>query len=328
MRHHISLEQARGLVVSRASLRRDRWTDRQIAAGVGDGALQRLQRGRYVRSAEWNALWPESRHLLEVTAAFAEMNGGGAVASHESAAVIWGLPLYRHEPAAVHVTIPDGKHVTSRAGLRRHHDALPDADVAFRGDFRVTGLDRTVLDLARTVPFETAVAAADAALRVVASAARKYDLAAAAEWRERMRRRVTGSRGARGVRQAAEVIEFADGRSESPSESVARVQAARLGFTRIGLQIPVPSPHGTLWWVDLELEEVGAFLEIDGIGKYDDAALRSGRTLQEVLLAEKRREDWIRGTTRKHLVRAEPQHVRTPEALAERLASFGIRLPH
>ncbi|GAB2833714.1 hypothetical protein ACFQ0P_10195 [Microbacterium insulae] len=326
MRHHLSLEQARGLVVSRTALRRDRWTERQIAAAVRGGALRRLQRGRYVRSAEWDALWPESRHLLEVTAAFAEMNGGNSVASYESAAVIWGLPLFRHEPPAVHVTIPGGKHVASRAGLRRHHDVLPDEDVAFRGAFRVTALDRTVFDLARTLSFETAVAAADAALRVVAFAAREYDLAAAAAWRERMRRRVAGSGGVRGVRQAAQVIEFADGRSESPAESVARVQAARLGFARIGLQIPVPSPHGTLWWVDLELEEVGAFLEIDGIGKYDEA-LRSGRTLQEVLLAEKRREDWIRGTTGKQLVRAEPQHVRTPEALAERLASFHIRLP-
>lgn len=101
---------------------------------------------------------------------------------------------------------------------------------------------------------------------------RDYDIAAAERWREGMRLRLAGSKGIRGVRQAAEVVGFADGRAESPTESVARLQLARLGFERIGVQVSVPSPRGTPWWVDLELEEAGAFLEIDGAGKYEEEA--------------------------------------------------------
>jgi hypothetical protein len=46
-----------------------------------------------------------------------------------------------------------------------------------------------------------------------------------------------------------------------------------------------------------------------------------------VLLDEKRREDWIRGVTQKRFVRVEDPHIVTTEALAARLAGFGIRLP-
>jgi hypothetical protein len=327
MRSHISLEQADRVVLSREDLARNHWTDRAITAGLADGTLRRLQRGRYVMGAEWHVLWPESRHLLEVTASFAEMRNGDAVASHESAAVVWGLPLYRHVPTAVHVTIPGGKHVSSRAGLRRHSDALPEADVTSRGGHRTTTLDRTAFDLARSLPVEAAVAAVDAALRQVALIARTYDLGAAEEWRDRMLRRIARSKGMRGVRQAAEVVAFADGRAESPTESVARLQLARLGFGRVGLQIPVRNPTGGTWWVDLELEDVGTFLEIDGAGKYEDEALRSGRTLEQVLLDEKRREDWIRGTTQKRFARAETKHVSTADSLALRLSAFGIHPP-
>jgi hypothetical protein len=295
--------------------------------GGAKGTLRRLQRGRYVLGQDWDDLWPESRHLLEVSAAFAEMRDGGAVASYESAAVIWGLPLYRHTPTAVRVTIPGGKHVSSRSGLRRHSDVLPDSDVTIRGRIRTTTLERTAFDLARTLDFDAAVASMDAAMRQVSISGRDYDLAAADAWRERMRRRVAEAKGMRGIRQASSVIESADGRAESPTESVARLHLTRLGFARIALQVPVTNPHGTLWWVDLELEDVGAFLEIDGAGKYEDEAFRSGRTLSQVLLDEKRREDWIRGVTQKRFARAETAHVRTPAAFARRLAEFGIRPP-
>ena len=192
---------------------------------------------------------------------------------------------------------------------------------------RCTTLERTTFDVVRAVGRETAVAFADAALRSVALRGEAYDIAAAEEWRERMLERLARAAGARGVRRAREVIRFADGRAQLPGESVSRLQLARLGFARFGLQVPVPGPKGKEYRVDLEIEEIGTFLEFDGKGKYLDEAMRSGRTLEAVLLDEKQREDWIRGATQRRLVRAEDSHITTPEALAARLAGFGIRLP-
>jgi uncharacterized membrane protein len=79
--------------------------------------------------------------------------------------------------------------------------------------------------------------------------------------------------------------------------------------------------------VDLDIEEVATFVEFDGHGKYLEESLRSGRSLDEVLLAEKRREDWIRGVTQRRFVRVEDAHIGSAEALASRLAAFGIPIP-
>ena len=312
---------------TRAELLSRGWRQRDIERAVRSGEIMRLQQNRYVRGNLWRDLWPESRHIIQVVAAHAEMREGDAVASYESSGVLHGIPLYRHVPDRVHMTLPTGGRSSSRAGLMRHREELPDEDRAERDGVPCTSLERTTFDAIRALSREAAVAFADAALRQVAWSEDGYDLGIGEAWRARMLERVGRLPGARGIRQAGEVIRFADGRAELPGESVTRLQLARLGFTRFGLQVPVPGPSGSDYRVDLDIEEVATFLEFDGQGKYLEESLRSGRSLDEVLLAEKRREDWIRGVTQRRLVRAEDAHILTPEALASRLAAFGIPIP-
>lgn len=323
----LSIEEASRSIHTRRELLDAGMSSRTIAQAVETGEHRRIQRNRYVRGEVWAELWPESRHLLEVCAAEHEMRDGGGVVSHESAGVLRSLPLYRHVPDAVHVTMPTGSRMSSRPGLRRHCDLLPDEDIAVVAGIRCTTLDRTVFDLARTLSWEAAVAAADAALRQVAMRGDRYDEIAAEEWRERMLDRCSRSRGVRGIRQAEGVIRFADGRSESTGESVSRLQLRRLGFRRLRLQVAVAGPNGQEYRVDLGIDDVDAFYEFDGMGKYRDEAMRSGRTVEQVVLDEKRREDWIRGTTQKRFARAEGPHILTPESLGKRLAAFGITPP-
>jgi hypothetical protein len=223
--------------------------------------------------------------------------------------------------------VPDRRHLPSRKGLRRHADALPPEDVTTHQGIPCTSLERTVFDLARTLPFEAAVAAADAGLRQAAQVDGRYDEQSASEWLLRMQERAARAAGARGVRQAVEAIRVADGRAESPAESVGRIQLRRLGFRALRLQVVVAGPNGREYRVDIEMEEIGTFLEIDGLGKYQDEALRSGLTVEQVMLNETRREDWIRGATQHRFVRAEEKHVATKELLASRLAAFGVRPP-
>ena len=327
MTRHISFTDAAAAVRSRGQLRSHGMSERDIARAVERGELRKLQRNRFVAVASWDDLWPESRHLVELSAVAAEMRAGGGVASYESAGALRRLPLYRHTPAAVHLTIPEGRGMSSRPGLRRHRDRLPESDIDNVCGIRCTSLDRTTFDLVRTLSPEAAIAVADAALRQIAMTPDGYDEIAAEQWRERMLERCRRARGARGIRQAEQAIRFADGRSESPGESVGRLQLSRLGFRRLRLQVPVPGPRGKDYSVDIEIEDVRTFFEFDGHGKYLDEAMRSGRTLEQVLLDEKRREDWIRGTTQKRLVRAESDHIVTSTALAKRLAAFGVRPP-
>jgi hypothetical protein len=327
MAHHLSFPDAAAAVRSRSQLREQGMSEREIGRAVQIGDLRQLQRNRFVAVAVWDDLWPESRHLVELSAAFAEMRDGEGVASYASAGALRELPFYRHTPESVHLTVPAGRRMSSRPGLRRHHDRLPEDDIDTIFGVRCTSLERTTFDLARTLSMEAAVAVADAALRKTAMVEGEYDGLAAEAWRERMLERCARSRGMRGIRQAESVIRFADGRSESPGEAVGRLQLSRLGFRRLRLQVPVPGPSGNLYRVDLEIEDVRTFFEFDGHSKYLEESLRSGRTVEQVVLDEKRREDWIRGTTQKRFVRAESSHIVTPSALAKRLAAFGVVPP-
>ena len=87
----------------------------------------------------------------------------------------------------------------------------------------------------------------------------------------------------------------------------------------------VAGPAGRDYFIDFGLDDVPAWGEFDGEGKYRDKAMRSGLTLEQVLLREKQREDWIRGVTQRPFARWKCEHLRTRDTLGARLASFGIR---
>ena len=82
---------------------------------------------------------------------------------------------------------------------------------------------------------------------------------------------------ARGTRRARFAAEFADARSESPGESLSRVQLHRLRMPRPQLQIPVPKPWSGHWDVDFGWEEYALFGEFDGYLKYHREDMTAAR---------------------------------------------------
>ena len=322
----ILVDDARRMLRSRADLVDRGWSDRRLRVAVDGGQLVRVRKGWFVTAAAWIDLWPEGRHLLEVVAASNDLAGGTHVFSHVSAAVLWKLPLFRIVPLRVHETGTTRRHASSTPGVQRHEDRLTEADVAVVDGIRCPSLERTVLDVGRVATPEAAVAVADAALTLgTGMDHRAYDERAAEEWRVSMSERVAGAGAIRGVRQVRWVIEFADGRAQLPGESVSRLQLSRLGFRKLSLQVPVPAPDGSIYWVDIGMDDVLSFGEFDGKTKYLDAAMRQGLSVEEIVLREKQREDWIRGTTHRRFARWGDEHIGTPELLGARLASFGIR---
>lgn len=319
------MEQAEALVHSREELLSRGLTDRQLRALVADGKVRRLHRGYFTMASDWEDLWPEGRHALEIVAVRRASPGDGPVFTHYSAAVLWGLPLYRVLAPLVHVLIRGSRHTRTEAGVVRHDLDVLDADIVERHGMLCTSLNRTVFDVLRVSTPEAAVSAADAALRAVAVRRNEQDASLAEDWRGEVSRLARS--GFRGVRQVRWVAEFADGRAQLPGESVSRLQLFRLGFQAPDLQVPVVGSEGDQYFLDFGFRRSRMFGEFDGEGKYLEPDLRSAPTAADAVLAEKRREDDIRGVTGWGIRRWGSAHIATPAALGRRLSAFGIHPP-
>lgn len=75
----------------------------EIRALYSSGGWERLARGAYVFSAHHAQLDERSRHVLRIMAVLPRLSDDSVV-SHDSAAVLHGLPLFGTELSKVHVT--------------------------------------------------------------------------------------------------------------------------------------------------------------------------------------------------------------------------------
>lgn len=103
---------------------------------------------------------------------------------------------------------------------------------------------------------------------------------------------------ARGSRQCAAVIEFADPLSESPLESISRLGIRGAHLPPPILQHRIRLPSGSDACVDFFWPALGVVGEADGRNKYSDPAFLRGRTPEQAVYDEKVREDAIRAVTR------------------------------
>jgi hypothetical protein len=185
------------------------YSDSELRLRVRQGRWLRLSRDVYVEPSGWPADEPpweraQRLHVLTTRAVMARM-GRDAVVSHQSAAVLHGLPTWGLDLTRVHVT---------RAAERARSDNTvvvhrsPHADQIMEVDgIRVTTPDRSIVETACSSSYEVGVVLGDAALhqqlitpdRLVATADRHK------HW--------TGSPAARAAAR------FANGLSESVGES-------------------------------------------------------------------------------------------------------------
>jgi hypothetical protein len=259
-----------------------------IADGRTDEELARLIRGRswsrVRRGAYLDGQLPATavaRHALLVAATVGDLRRP-AVVSHQSAAVLLGLPLWNAPLDKVHITRRPPASSQTTGPLRCHVARLGDDEVTAVGGVQVTDVARTVLDLARSLPFEAAVVAVDAALHEGLLP------------RELIERRLFDIAGTRGSRHAARVVRFADGRSASVGESRSRVVLKELGLQPSALQFEVRAAGGAfLARTDFAWEKQRVVGEFDGRVKYG-RLLRPGQDPGDAVFEEKRREDAIR----------------------------------
>lgn len=258
---------------------RDGWSDDELARLVRSGELARLRRGAYVGGLLPPD--PADRHRLLVRATVAGLRRS-AVVSHQSAAVLHGLPLWDVALDRVHITRRPPAWTDTGTVLRCHVARLQDDEVVEIDGLPVTSATRTALDLARSLPHEAAVVALDAALhqRMV-----RHDV---------LRERLFDLAGTPGSRAAARAVTFADARSESVGESRSRVVLHRWGVPPSALQHEVRDHSGLLIArTDFVWEEHGLVGEFDGRMKYG-RLLRPGQDPADAVFEEKLREDAVR----------------------------------
>lgn len=244
---------------------------------VSDAAWTRVRRGVYADAAAAARLAPWERYALRVHA-FA-LTHPGVMLCLESAAVLHGLPLFG-EARDIHVF--DAERTSSRrfGDVCVHTSSDPREPVQIAG-IPVTSVRDTVVDLCRVLPPAPALAVADAAL--AAAQGGTLDL-------DGLRTRAAGQVSRRGVARLAWIWSRADGRAESPGESVSRAVIGWCGFEEPVLQATF-AYEGAHDRVDFLFPSCRAVGESDGWGKY---GLHDARRAAQRLRDEKRREDRLR----------------------------------
>ncbi len=255
-------------------------SDAQLRGQVARCELVRLRRGTYQDAALFRAGTLEQRHLAAIAAAVAAQQSSETVVSHQSAAVLHGLPVWSADLSAVHVTKQRRNAGRRNAGIHVHGAPLDPDEVTKVGVHLVTSPTRTVIDLALTIPFEGAVVAADAALHRRLTTT--VELLAA----------VDASRGRHGLQQARSVIAFADRRSESVGESRSRWGMRLAGIRPPGLQHTILRTDGSIA-ARSDFDWDWLLGEFDGISKYG-RQLRPGEAPGDAVVREKHREDEVR----------------------------------
>jgi hypothetical protein len=161
---------------------------------------------------------------------------------------------------------------------------------------------RAVCDVARVASSATAIAMLDRALAPLNSTNRDSEPLAkvfgmspvtrtdrAPLEREELQDALGRLGAARGIRRALFAVNFADGASGSPGESLSRLQIHRLHMPKPALQVRVPRGSGRYWDVDFGWEEEALFGEFDGFGKYHRIQMAKGKPPEQVVWEEKKR---------------------------------------
>lgn len=187
---------------------------RKVRTALARGEIVRVGRGHYALPT-----------AQEAARAAARLSG---VSSHLSAAAFWGWKTKR-PPARPHVTVPRKRKVIAerRRGVHLHFADLTDEERR-RG---LTDPGRTVIDCAKHLPFDEALAVADSALR-------NGDLTRA-ELLELADQVPTSGR-----TECQRVAREADGRADNPFESVLRAISLDVDGLRLQpQQVIATRPH-------------------------------------------------------------------------------------
>lgn len=261
-------------------------TSDSIAGAVRRAQIITVAPSVYAVPQVWVELTPHDLHRAMTRAASASVDR--AVVSHQSAALLHGLPHPLGPLGQVSLTLAGSSRTANRDDWRRFLDGeLPVDHVVERDDIRVTRADRTVIDCFRQLRLRDALAVADGALRAGLTDVDSLRTMRAFQTRWP------------GITKADVGLQLVDHRRESWLESASVATAHILGFPTPMSQVWIHHLDGRLIGrVDALWPGAGVIGEADGrgkyLGEYADAAWDPA-TASEHMLAERDRERELEG---------------------------------
>ncbi|MEO6822405.1 MAG: DUF559 domain-containing protein [Candidatus Nanopelagicales bacterium] len=233
---------------------------------------------RLLRTGQWvvvlgSALAPAGTPLTPVALSWAAVlaAGGDGVASHGTAARLWGVVV--PPDAEAHAIVPRECRVRVR-GLRTHRVPLPDADVAVREGVPTTALVRTVVDCLLWLPADSG--------RAMYVDAQRRGLFRPAD----IRSYLINSPCRHGMHRAWEVLNEASGAySEAEVRCHRLLRGARLDGWRANVDLY--DDVGLIGAADVLFDLARVVIELDGRAYHSDStAFQADRTKQNRLVAQ------------------------------------------
>lgn len=313
---------------------------RKLAILQRQGVLVRVQRGIYVPAADWDNLSDKEKYGQRVLA-FRQQAEHEPVLCHATAALLWGLwivgmPRRIHIRTEVRTSGRSSKEVTRHIGSRTE-------GIVRCGSFLVADKLSTTMELIDTLAFPYAVAVCDSSLQ---PARPGWDtnifLKPSSEpfhhwpaWEpevpqgmpltvEQLRAAAMALPSKAAQTRTLKVIDFASELSGSAGESLSRVKMFQLGFPVPILQQPFSLRDGKKAKTDFWFEEEQIVGEFDGEVKYLRAMWGRGLSVQQRIMAEKRRENQIRAQVR-GFARWDWKDLNDTERFASILREAGLR---
>ena len=225
--------------------------------------LEQVGRGVWIRREALEGLTPPQQHRIDLRADLLRL-GPGWHAARRSAAFVSGLPLLGADPGTPQLLRAPVTPQERSWHTDRWIAPLPERQRGVIEELPITKLDRIALDIARGTSEREGLVVADAVLGLgVDPRWLHLGLTEMARWP--------------GAEQARKIIDFADGLSESPLESISRLAFEDQGLPRPELQVEVWRGRRLLGRADFLWREHLTVGEADGVAKYGstDAARRA-----------------------------------------------------
>lgn len=277
----------------------------RLRTAVASGTVERLAHGQYVVPSVVSpaldvvdpSTWVPSSALPDRDDRRLRgllMAHPGACASHETAALVHGLPILGPH-GRVHISGPRLHGSVSGPQVALHGVHVPAWQRADVDDIAVTSLARTAVDCARAHSFAGGLVVADAAARRILLSrhghegdprALALDLTCRATATQALERVLSHQSWTPLIRNARRAIEMCDPAAESAHESRSRAFLIRSGIPLPVCGLPVIGADGKTYWADMAWPDHMVLGECDGLGKYvSPEVLRREKLRQEVLEA-------------------------------------------
>lgn len=264
--------------------------DRDLLRARREGHLVRLRQGAYMPKPQWDQEDDPGKHRLRSQAVILT-HGDGVVLSHTSGAIAHGMTPYGADLSAVHVTRVDGNRGNRRAGIIYHELNSRSAVVETASGLPVLDPTSCALGAGSAASMQAAVCVLDSYLHL--GYGDEADLMAAyldrSHWPDTRHLRVAVALARKGA--------------ETVGESCTRFLFWSHHLPEPVLQYSVCDERGNLiGTTDFAWPQYKLLGEFDGKVKYG-RLLRPGQKPEDVVFAEKLREDALREATDFRMIR-------------------------